>query len=230
MARLPNSQLHSLRLEVGVRTRQQLANNVNQLIQSIKILNASELKQINTRIDEKAHAFKGSAVMKDDGTAGTKNAVDIRSSELLSVRHGSEIDQLLHRKMEVGLQKYRDIVAKVNTMFQHWPVPGSVDTFFGREPIQVLRYKPGQRYVFHHDQADFQDRPEYYRTLSTVLYLNDGFEGGGTEFPHKTFKPKAGYALFFPSNWCYPHSGQEVLSGEKRVAVTWWYALREPQG
>ena len=29
--------------------------------------------------------------------------------------------------------------------------------------------------------------------------------------------------LFFPSNWCFPHSGQKVLSGKKRVAVTWYY-------
>ena len=30
-------------------------------------------------------------------------------------------------------------------------------------------------------------------------------------------------ALIFPSNWCYPHSGQMVESGMKRVAVTWYY-------
>ena len=27
----------------------------------------------------------------------------------------------------------------------------------------------------------------------------------------------------FPSNWCYPHSGQPVTEGKKRVAVTWYY-------
>ena len=27
----------------------------------------------------------------------------------------------------------------------------------------------------------------------------------------------------FPSNWCYPHSGQPVPNGKKRVAVTWYY-------
>ena len=57
--------------------------------------------------------------------------------------------------------------------------------------------------------------------------MTGGFEGGGTEFPHATFKPKPGYSLIFPSNWCYPHSGQKVTKGWKRVAVTWYYVDRE---
>ena len=38
-----------------------------------------------------------------------------------------------------------------------------------------------------------------------------------------TLKPEPGHAIMFPSNWCYPHSGQEVISGKKRIAVTWYY-------
>ena len=64
---------------------------------------------------------------------------------------------------------------------------------------------------------------EYERKISIITYLNDGFDGGGTEFPHKVYKPQAGYAVMFPSNWCYPHSGQPVPNGKKRVAVTWYY-------
>mgnify|MGYP003316373665 FL=1 len=46
---------------------------------------------------------------------------------------------------------------------------------------------------------------------------------------HKTFKPSPGQALIFPSNWCYPHSGDPVELGIKKVAVTWYYSnLRPP--
>ena len=38
-----------------------------------------------------------------------------------------------------------------------------------------------------------------------------------------TVKPEPGYALIFPSNWCYPHAGMPVTEGTKRVAVTWYY-------
>ena len=41
--------------------------------------------------------------------------------------------------------------------------------------------------------------------------------------PASDLIPKPGYALIFPSNWCYPHAGEPVESGIKRVAVTWYY-------
>ena len=66
----------------------------------------------------------------------------------------------------------------------------------------------------------------YHRATSIVLYLKDDFEGGATKFkmlPKKDFRPKAGRALFFPSNWCFTHCSTPVISGKKRVAVTWYY-------
>ena len=62
--------------------------------------------------------------------------------------------------------------------------------------------------------------------ISGDLGLNEGFKGGGTSFLHSTFKPKSGYALIFPSNWCYPHAGEPVEDGVKRVAVTWYYVVQ----
>ena len=87
-----------------------------------------------------------------------------------------------------------------------------------------MEYQPGQKYNFHHDAATDKKLKEYERKLSIILYLNDGFEGGGTEFiKNQVLKPEPGHAIMFPSNWCYPHSGQEVISGKKRIAVTWYY-------
>lgn len=203
---------------------------MDKLIQSIKILSKPELKEINNFIDGQQSNYGPSQVWLGDAKDGSGFNAEYRTSTGIFVPPGSSMDVLIHRAMDRGLSEYRERVQKLNMMFNYWPIPGSPETFFGREDIQILRYEPGQKYVFHHDQGDFQNQPEYFRTISTVLYLNEGFEGGGTEFPHKTFKPKPGYALYFPSNWCYPHSGQEVISGQKRVAVTWWYAIREKEG
>ena len=49
-----------------------------------------------------------------------------------------------------------------------------------RERFQVLRYGPGQRYGPHLDGQG--------RFATAFLYLNDGYEGGGTYFP---FVPNA---------------------------------------
>jgi hypothetical protein len=151
---------------------------LNQLIQTIKILSEADLKQINSLIDADKGAFQHSTVWSEDGSFSHNIRNDVRTSSGLTVHANSKLEGLLHRAMERGLQKYRNRVKRLNTTFQYWPIPGSHGTFFGREPIQVLQYKPGQKYVFHHDQGNCQNQPEYFRTLSTVLYLNDGFEGG----------------------------------------------------
>ena len=58
-----------------------------------------------------------------------------------------------------------------------------------------------------------------------IFYGND--DDGSHNIPHQTYNPSPGYGLFFPSNWSFPHSGQKVLSGKKRVAVTWFYVIEQ---
>jgi hypothetical protein len=203
---------------------------MDKLVQQIKVLSKTELQEINSIIDSFSDRFTQSTVFTNDDSGNSILDASYRTSWGTGIEPGSGLEQKIHSAMDRGLVEYRKRLVEYHEMFQYWPVPFSTETFCGREDIQVLQYSPGQEYVFHHDQSDYINNSAYYRTLSTILYLNDDFDGGGTAFPHKTFKPKAGHALFFPSNWCYPHSGQKVISGSKRVAVTWWYCIREKEG
>jgi prolyl 4-hydroxylase len=47
------------------------------------------------------------------------------------------------------------------------------------EPLQVLRYRPGQEYRPHHDALPSADNQ---RVLTMLVYLNGGYEGGETHF------------------------------------------------
>lgn len=192
---------------------------MNDLIQVIKILNNEELKIINDYVD--TLNFEQNSVFDSKGKIRLDTSV--RSSTGTSLNEEHEATLMLHEKINKSLGEYKNIVSKINMMFQYYPVPGGYDTTCYRETIQVLEYQKGQNYKFHHDVSNNINSKEYHRQISVVLYLNDEFEGGGTEFPHQTYKPSPGYGLIFPSNWSYPHSGQEVLSGKKRVAVTWYY-------
>lgn len=192
---------------------------MNELIQSIRVLDEKELGIINKYID--SLYFQENTVF--DANGKTKIDTSIRSSLGATMNEEHEATQLLHQKINESLSVYREKVIQINSIFEYYPVPGGYDTTSYRESIQTLEYKPDQEYKFHHDVSNNPNLKEYHRQISVVLYLNDGFEGGGTEFSHQTYKPPAGYGLFFPSNWCYPHSGQKVLSGKKRVAVTWYY-------
>jgi len=194
---------------------------MNDLIQSIKILNEEELKIINDYVDKLT--FQQNTLFDSNGKMKIDNSV--RSSLGSSMNEEHDATKLLHSKINESLSVYKEEVSKINMMFQYYPVPAGYSTTCYRESIQVLEYHPNQEYKFHHDTSNDPNSKEYHRIISVVLYLNDEFEGGGTEFPHQTFKPKPGYGLFFPSNWCFPHSGQKVLSGKKRVAVTWYYVI-----
>ena len=70
------------------------------------------------------------------------------------------------------------------------------------EPLQVVRYHPGEKYESHHDSfdlCDFAQRPR--RHLTFLIYLNDlpGGGAGHTAFPRLNLQlePKARAALVF---------------------------------
>jgi hypothetical protein len=87
------------------------------------------------------------------------------------------------------------------------------------EPLQYTKYDKDDYYRWHTDQGS--DIHSICRIVSFVLYLNDEFEGGGTEFPFETYKCNPGEVLIFPSNFLFPHCGQKVNSGTKRIITSW---------
>ena len=55
-----------------------------------------------------------------------------------------------------------------------------------QEPLQVLRYRPGEEYVPHHDAftpGNQQLEHGGNRIATVILYLNSVLAGGGTFFP-----------------------------------------------
>ena len=192
---------------------------MNSLIQTIKSLDKKELEKVNSFVD--TLDFTPNTVFQGDNPADVDESV--RTSTGCNLENSHEITGLLHDKMNDALDEYKERVLKVNDIFGYYPIAGGSGTKSHREDIQVLHYGKGNLYKFHHDASDNIKDREFYRTLSVIMYLKTADEGGGTLFPHQSFYPKAGETLVFPSNWCYPHTGEKVTKGEKRVAVTWYY-------
>lgn len=65
------------------------------------------------------------------------------------------------------------------------------------------------------------------RVLTYLLYLNDDFEGGETEFMFQKHreKPKKGKLVLFPSYYTHTHRGGIVLDGTKYVATGWTFHI-----
>jgi hypothetical protein len=95
------------------------------------------------------------------------------------------------------------------------------------ERFRVYRYTPGQRFKWHRD-GSFQ-RSRYEESLYTLMvYLNQGFDGGRTEFSdYGAVEPVTGRALIF--HHPLPHQGAKVVRGTKYVLRT-DVMYRHPRG
>lgn len=83
-------------------------------------------------------------------------------------------------------------------------------------PVRVYRYDPGQHFGPHQDQSYFGKNGEK-SLLTLMVYLNEAFEGGETEFPEqgRIIVPKTGMALLFQH--MVLHAGNRVTRGTKLV-------------
>jgi prolyl 4-hydroxylase len=83
------------------------------------------------------------------------------------------------------------------------------------ERLRYYRYEPGQYFKWHGDGAFI--RSERERSLFTAMvYLNDDFEGGSTDFwDSVSIVPQRGMALLFEHS--LTHQGAPVISGQKYV-------------
>jgi len=87
--------------------------------------------------------------------------------------------------------------------------------------IRLQRTLPGEGYhVWHSEDAGQQVKG---RILAYMLYLNDDFEGGETEFLYlKTrIKPRKNRLLLWPAGFTHTHRGNMPLSGEKYIITGW---------
>lgn len=86
------------------------------------------------------------------------------------------------------------------------------------EMFRVYKYSKGQRFKMHMDGSYVKNENEksFY---SFLIYLNDNFQGGETEFRNiGKIQPKKGNALLFKHK--NRHEGKEVVSGVKYVLRT----------
>jgi len=155
---------------------------------------------------------------------------------------------MTHESMLKGEQKsdYRD-----NTLAKFWipqqdMVVALVERKIARvgntaldfaEDLSVLNYKPGEQSRPHYD-AFFADTPEQnseieqrgQRIRTCLVYLNDEFEGGATDFPYakKSVRGGVGEAVIFENvnddgsaDLNSIHAGLPVESGQKWVVTKW---------
>lgn len=114
-----------------------------------------------------------------------------------------------------------------------------------QELLQVAMYEPGGRFNDHYDACDYDD-PEYCdrmnngageRRATLLVYLNDNYTGGSTEFVNTgiEIKPTQGKAILFWNTTDNEgiirdskHRGNPVTTGEKWIATVWTHQREYP--
>jgi len=152
---------------------------------------------------------------KQLGVLGEKNPVVGRIAEGIWIK---EYDKLAERM--------KFIIAGVTGL----PIENQEDP-------HLIKYETGGEYKHHHDY--FMKGEQYYeksmysggqRVFSTILYLNDNFVGGETDFPkyNLTVKPKTGLVFTWRNlnldgsvNQDSLHGGLPVTEGKKYIIVVW---------
>ena len=90
--------------------------------------------------------------------------------------------------------------------------------------LDVLKYEEKNHYAFHID-----DGPFMHRTLSSILFLNNDYEGGDLNFSDTdldahnqfTIKSNSGSLVVWPSNMLFPHAVSPVTKGTRYTIVAW---------
>lgn len=95
------------------------------------------------------------------------------------------------------------------------------------EPMQILRYRPGQQYLSHYD---YIPGAKNQRILTALIYLNEDYTGGETSFTRLGIKVRGriGDVLLFPSVMAdgrrevdSEHAGLPVTDGVKLIVSRW---------
>jgi prolyl 4-hydroxylase len=146
-------------------------------------------------------------------------------AEQVSVRTNSVADFALLDMDVVFAVLRRRIANTIGLPLEHFELP------------TLLHYAPGQRFAPHCDfldarfpgpAADLRERGQ--RVLTFLVYLNEDFEGGETDFPRLgyRFKGKTGDAIMFANvdarfqpDFNTRHAGLAPTSGEKWLLSQW---------
>jgi hypothetical protein len=128
-----------------------------------------------------------------------------------------DIDFNFPKRNQDALKEFYDEVVYASDMaVKHHTEKYNITMDF-REAVNFVKYGPGEHFSVHSDHGD-----QYTCTVSSVMYLNDDYEGGELYFRNfdYTYIPCAGDIVICPANYMYAHASLPVKSGIKYAAVT----------
>lgn len=137
-----------------------------------------------------------------------RDCFDVKISESLK-------DKFLEVSPEL-VTIYDEVIRGVRECVLHYSSLYNIQLDY-EEATNFVRYEEGHHFATHADSGF-----SYSCTVSSIGYLNDGYEGGEYVMPYQDirFKPEAGDLIVHPSDFIYAHASLPVKQGVKYSAVT----------
>ena len=157
------------------------------------------------------------------------HSVDLqgRKSNQLQIPFDVPIDGLIEQKINQYFAQYHWDMGK---MFddewernQDKDIPTNLleNFVYEDEGYTIVKYDADDGFFeWHFDRLD-DDRKSRQRAFSCLIYLNDNFEEGETDFYWHKIIPKTGKIAFFPSAHQWVHKGRVPKNGCKYIITTW---------
>ena len=150
-----------------------------------------------------------------------------RKSTEMSVPLDAPVDNLISSKINQYFAQYHwDIGRMFDDEWdknQEKDVPTNLlqNFVYEDEGYSIVKYDSNDGFFeWHFDRLD-DDRKSRQRAFSCLIYLNDEFEEGETDFYWHKIVPKTGKIAFFPSGHHWIHKGRVPKNGCKYVITTW---------
>ena len=149
----------------------------------------------------------------------------LQASSVVDPRTGNRVPHPVRTSMGMSFGPLEEDLV-VHTINRRLAAVTGTDVSWG-EPLQILRYSPGQEYKPH---VDALPGTRNQRTWTVLVYLNQDYSGGETRFTELDFsvRGKEGDALIFRNisadgrtDHRTRHAGRPVTSGVKWLASRW---------
>jgi prolyl 4-hydroxylase len=151
----------------------------------------------------------------------------LRTSVVVDPHTGRQIPNPIRTSSGVGFP-FTDENPAIHALNRRLAAASGSDVRAG-EPLQVLRYAPGEQYRQHSDALPGV-APAQQRVMTFLVYLNEDYEGGETSFPEPELKARGrtGDGLLFRNASAdgtpdrrSVHAGLPVTRGAKYLASRW---------
>ena len=149
----------------------------------------------------------------------------LRTSSVIDPRTGSRVPHPVRTSMGMSFGPLEEDLV-VHAINRRLAAVTGTEVSWG-EPLQILRYSPGQEYKPH---VDALPGASNQRTWTVLVYLNEDYSGGETRFTELdlSVRGKQGDGLIFRNmsadgraDHRMRHAGRPVTSGVKWLASRW---------